>query len=89
MLTLPAGVYQLEVEMTGDGPASRARLEELVKQLGVSEAELAAGRQMYTEQHPKITQLETQLANLRSQLAYFDEQRKGLPKVSRVQFRVP
>ena len=91
LLTLPRGSYRLEVERRG-APAEhdeQLAMANLQAQLANVRAEWNAARTTYTDNHPRVRELETQLALLRSQTAIEERRISAGPLTARVDFRVP
>lgn len=91
LVALSPGMYRLVAETSGPSLADRERRLRLQVQLFDAQAQLAAAREMYTNNHPKLLQLQTQLANLESlcKLSELAWERASAGSRAQVEFRVP
>ena len=88
LLTLTPGAYRLEAEVNGPSLEDQKMLVEGQLQVAAMEARLAAATRTYTAKHPNLLEMETEMVNLRTRLAYAEEQLRKAPKTSRLDFEV-
>jgi GWxTD domain-containing protein len=89
LLALSPGAYRLVAQMSGPSSSDRERLRQLQVQLMSMQAQVAAAQQMYTAQHPKLLQMQTQLKNLESEFALTTSLPQQTQSRAQVKFRVP
>jgi GWxTD domain-containing protein len=89
LLTLTPGAYRLAAEMSGPSASDRERRLQLNAQLLNTQSQFAVAQQIYTNQHPKLLQLQTRLKLVERQLAQLESLRQYELSRAQVKFRVP